>query len=135
MEMQDALVPDLFWEQIHSVLPVPTAGAQGGRPRVDDRSCLAGILYVLRTGCPWGLLPALELGCGSYSTCWRRFRDWTAAGVWPVVHRRWLEALASLGQIDVSLIVIDSASVRALFGGRTPAQALRIGRKKAVNAM
>jgi transposase len=43
---------------------------------------LGGIIYVLRAGVPWRLLPARELGCGSPVTCWRRLRDWQQAGVW-----------------------------------------------------
>jgi transposase len=43
---------------------------------------LAGIVYQLRAGIPWRLLPARQLGCGSPVTCWRRLRDWQRAGVW-----------------------------------------------------
>jgi transposase len=42
---------------------------------------LGGIIYVLRAGLVWRLLPANELGCGSSVTCWRRPRDWQAVGV------------------------------------------------------
>ena len=38
---------------------------------VPDRAALGGIIFVLRTGCPWRLLPR-ALGCGSGVTCWRR---------------------------------------------------------------
>jgi transposase len=42
---------------------------------------------------PWRLLPARELGCGSGVTCWRRLRDWQAAGVWKALHHRLLDWL------------------------------------------
>jgi transposase len=63
----------------------PAASAYTATPlpwptRVDDRAALVGIVYQLRTGVPWGLLPAGELGCGSPVTCWRRLRDWQRAG-------------------------------------------------------
>lgn len=51
-----------------------------GRKPVDDRGALTGILFVLKSGIPWEMLPA-ELGC-SGMTCRRRLRDWQAAGVW-----------------------------------------------------
>jgi transposase len=47
---------------------------------VPARSCQFGILFVLKTGIAWADLPA-ELGCGSGVTCWRRLREWQAAGV------------------------------------------------------
>jgi transposase len=47
---------------------------------------LAGILFVRCTGTPWSYLTS-ELACGSGSTCWRRLRDWQAAGVWRRLER------------------------------------------------
>ena len=46
---------------------------ESGRPRVPDRSALEGIVYVLRSGIPWRMLPE-EFGCSGV-TCWRRLRD------------------------------------------------------------
>jgi transposase len=34
-----------------------------------------------RTSTPWALLPVGEFGCGSVTTCWRRFAEWAKAGV------------------------------------------------------
>ncbi len=53
---------------------------QPAAPAVPDRAPLAGIVFVLRTGIPWQMLP-VEMGCGRGSTCWRHLRDWQAAGV------------------------------------------------------
>ena len=50
---------------------------------VPNRACLTGILFVLRTGIQGELLPQ-EMGCGNGMTCWRRLRDWRAAGIWQV---------------------------------------------------
>ena len=47
--------------------------------RVPDRAALTGILFVLRTGIRWQMLPK-EVGCGSGSTCWRRLVRWQRAG-------------------------------------------------------
>ena len=77
--MATALVPDCLWHVIEPLLPLPRPKPQGGRPRVPDRACLKGILFVLRSGVPWEMLPK-ELGCGSGMTCWRRLRDWQNAG-------------------------------------------------------
>src|SRR5262249_32733546 len=58
-----------------------------------------------------------ELGCGSGMTCWRRLRDWQRAGIWDLIHFALLDWLARQAQIEWSLAVIDSCSVRAVYGG------------------
>ena len=128
--MAEPLLPEELWREIKPLLPPERAKPDGGRPRVSDRDCLVGIIFVLRTGMPWRFLPA-ELGCGSPVTCWRRLKEWTQAGVWPKVHAKLVKVLGQRGRLDRSTGVIDSASVRAVFGGRTPAPTPRIGPKKA----
>lgn len=132
--MAFTLVSDRLWREVEPLLPPEPPKPKGGRPRVPDRACLAGITYVLRTGMPWRFVPA-ELGCGSGVTCWRRLHEWMTAGVWPRIHEKLLDALGRKGRIDASLGVMDSASVRALLGGATPAPTPRTARKKAANAM
>ena len=127
-----ALLPDELWSEVERLIPKRRRSPKGGRPPVEDRQALMGILFVLRTGLPWNMLPQ-EMGCGSGVTCWRRLNEWTEAGVWPELHGRLLNALGKAGEIDLSLAVIDSASVRAVFGGRTPARIPRIARKTAVS--
>jgi transposase len=124
--MSKLLVPDDLWEAIEPLLPKEPLKPKGGRPRVPDRAALAGIIFVLRTGCPWRLLPN-ELGCGSGTTCWRRLRDWQAAGVWAKLHTRLLNWLGDEAAIDWSRASVDSLSVRAKRGaskqGRIPSTA------------
>jgi transposase len=128
--MSTPLVPDDLWEAIEPLLPNEPPKPKGGRPRVPDRAALAGIVFVLRTGCPWRLLPK-ELGCGSGTTCWRRLRDWQAADVWAKLHERLLNWLGDQAAIDWSRASIDSLSVRAKRGAMPPAPTRRIAARLA----
>jgi transposase len=132
--MAISLVPDELWSEIEPLLPVHEPSPEGGRPRVPDRACLGGIIFVLKSGIPWNMLPP-EFGCGDGVTCWRRLREWTLKGVWPEVHKRLLNALGQLGQINWSRAIIDSASVRAVFGGSTLGRTPQIELKKAASGI
>jgi transposase len=75
--MATPLLPDALWDLIEPLLPTPASKLKGGRPRLSDRACLKGVLFVLRSGIPWRMLPQ-EMNCGSGMSCWRRLRDWVA---------------------------------------------------------
>src|SRR5215210_9462907 len=74
-------VTDELWEVVEPLLPQEPPKPNGGRPRIDDRAAFTGILFVLKSGIPWEMLPQ-EMGCGSGMTCWRRLKEWNEAGVW-----------------------------------------------------
>jgi transposase len=88
-----------------------------GRPAVEDRAALTGIVFVLQSGIPWRMLP-LEMGCGSGVTCWRRLRQWQRVGVWKNLLALLLGRLEKKHRLDWSRAVVDSQSIRAVFGGR-----------------
>ena len=110
------LVTDELWAVVAPLLPRRRAQPKGGRPWVDDRATLNGVLYVLRTGIAWRHLPT-ELGWGSGVTCWRRLREWQRRGVWRKLHQVMLERLAAAGQIDWTRASLDSRSLAAKKGG------------------
>ena len=111
--MAKQLADDALWEVIKLLLPPPPKRTSTrGRPRPSDRAALTGILFALRSGIPWEMLPQ-EMGCGSGMTCWRRLRDWHRAGVCRKLHRLLLSRLGRQGGIDWSRASIDSVSVRA----------------------
>jgi transposase len=132
--MAKPLLSESLWELIEPLLPPDPPKPKGGRPRVPNRQALMGILFILRTGCPWEYLPK-ELGCGSGMTCWRRLRDWHAAGVWEKIWRVLLDELGLVDEIDWSHVALDSCSVRAVFGGRKPDPIPRIAVKMARSGM
>jgi transposase len=127
------LLTDDLWTRIEPLLPKEPPKPKGGRPRVPDRACLTGILFVLKTGIAWADLPE-ELGCGSGVTCWRRLRDWQAAGVWDALRRALLDDLGAAGGIDWARASLDSATVAAPGGANKPARTRRIGASWAASA-
>ena len=126
MGMAKPLVPDDLWAAIEPLLPVERPKPRGGRPRLPDRAALTGIIFVLVTGSPWERLP-VEMGCGSGMSCWRRLRDWQAAGVWRQLHRVLLERLQAADAIDWSRASLDSSSLGAKRGARTSGRTRRTG--------
>ncbi len=119
--MSKRLVTDELWEIIEPLLPPEPPKPRGGRPRVPDRLALTGIIFVLKSGIPWEMLPK-KMGCGSGATCWRRLRDWQEAGVWQRLHLVFLDRLGETGKIDWSRASLDSASVPAKRGARGSAR-------------
>lgn len=130
--MAKPLVSDELWEVIEPHFPPLVKSPEGGRPPVSNRAALTGILFVLKTGIAWEDLPQ-EMGCGCGMTCWRRLRDWHAAGVWTQLHRLLLEKLHQADKIDWSRAVVDSASLKAVCGGQKPAPIRRIAANAAAN--
>ena len=114
--MAKPLLPDELWDEIEPLIPPDPPHPDGGRPFVPARACLTGIIFVLKSGIPWEMLPA-EMGCGSGMTCWRRLRTWQEAGVWAAIHRKLLDKLGGADAIDWSRASFDSASVPAPAGG------------------
>jgi transposase len=114
--MTKPLLTDELWKRIEPLLPELPPHPKGGRPWVGNREALTGILFVLRTGIPWEYLP-LELGCGCGMTCWRRLRDWQAAGVWERLHELLLAELNGADKLDWSRAIADSSLLRAMSGG------------------
>jgi transposase len=91
---------DKEWAIIAPLLPVDGRGPK----RLDDRTVLNGIFYILRTGAPWRDLPGR---CGPPTTVYNRYVRWGERGIW----REIFEALAS--EHKDALVFIDSSIVKA----------------------
>ena len=129
----DTLVPDDLWAVIEPLLPPEPEKPKGGRPRASDRSALAGIILVLRTGMQWKHLPRSEVGC-SGKTSWRRLGVWQAVGVWAALHRVMLERLQEADALDWSRAALDSASLPAKKGAPRRVRTRRTGVSRAPSA-
>jgi transposase len=119
--MSKLLVSDELWELVEPLLPKHPYIPGVGKPRVPDRLCLTGILFVLKTGIPWEDFPQ-EMGCCGM-TLWNRLEEWSRAGVWQRLHQLLLDRLRGQEQIDFSRVIVDSSSVRAVHGGKKRAPA------------
>ena len=131
--MPKPLVTDEPWAVVEPLLPRQRPKPKGGRPRIDDRAALTGVLFVLKSGIPWEMLPQ-EMGCGSGMTCWRRLREWHEAGVWERLHEALLDRLGEADRVDWSRASLDSASVPAPGGAKRPARTRRIAANRARSA-
>ena len=132
--MAAELVSDELWEVVEPLLPPPKPRRfrYPGRKPIGNRQALTGILFVLKTGIPWEYLPQ-EMGCGCGMTCWRRLHAWHQAGLWQKLWEVLLDELGLADAIDWSRAILDSCSVRAIFGGSAPGRTPRIAGKTAAS--
>jgi putative transposase len=72
---------DEQWQILHKLLPGPSH--RGARQRVCRREVLNAILYILRSGCAWRLLPH---DLPKWKTVYGIFRGWRIDGTWQRVH-------------------------------------------------
>ena len=110
---------DEQWLLIKDLFPHVRPSVKGGRPRTAPRDCFEGILWVLRTGARWKDIPA---GFPSPVTCWRRFRQWTEAGVWQKAWARLLRKLDRLGQLELEETIADGTFSAAKKGANVSAK-------------
>lgn len=116
------VLSDAFWEQASKLIPPPqrlpgkeyVRKAGGGRKRADDRQILAGIFYVLRTGCQWQAVPRKF---GAPSTIHRRFLDWASRGFFEALWRAGLTAYDEMHGLEWEWQAIDGAMTKAPLGG------------------
>lgn len=112
----DARMPDEFFERVDPHLPPEKPiGPLGGRRRIDHRTVVRVIWFVLTTGCRWQDVPQ-EMGC-SGRTAHRRLREWEEGGIWSVLHLELLKLLRAAGKLDPDVAIIDAVMVRAFGGG------------------
>ena len=104
--VRDRLSDDA-WEQIADVFPPPAAV---GRKRKDPRDVVDGILYVLRTGCPWR---DLHEEFGPWQSVYHHFNKWASDGTLDEALGRLVAAHVEVSAIDEDLWCVDGTHVRA----------------------
>src|SRR5437773_5860673 len=119
MRQTRRVLTDEHWERIRHHLPTAPPSPKGGRPRADDRACLEGILWLLRTGARWQDIP-VDLPSGS--TCWRRLQEWAGEEALQEIQAALVEELGELGQLDLEELLADATFIRAKKGVKTSAR-------------
>src|SRR3954462_8169480 len=112
----DSSLTDGQWAQIEPLLPIRNP-RHGGRPlKYDRRLILDTILYVLRTGCAWRLVPH---DLAPWDAAYRWFRAWSADGTWRQVHDLLRERGRQADGRDAppTAAVLDSQSATSAEGG------------------
>ncbi len=107
-------IPDALWECIDLLLPIYKRSPKGGRPRLNLRKVVNGILYVLRTGCQWKAMPK-QFGSGSAIHAY--FQEWVKLGVFEELWRLALEEYDDLKGIDWKWQSLDGAMNKSPLGG------------------
>jgi transposase len=106
--MKHPELTDAQWDRLRPLLPPQKS--RTGRPAKDHRTVLNGILWILRTGCPWRTLPERY---GSWKTVSSRFYCWTRAGIWDRILAALLRQADTEARLDWSLHFVDSTVFRA----------------------
>ena len=127
-------ISDKLWDTISSTLPTEKPNNTVGRPIVPFRKVMDGILYVLRTGCQWKMLPKVY---GSGSTCHRRFQQWIKMDIFKKIWTRLLEEYDYKKGIKWIWQSVDSISIKSPLGGamtgNNPTDRSKIGTKRRFN--
>ena len=99
---------DEQWELIADLFPAP---ASTGRPRVDRRQIVDGILWIMRAGAPWRDLP--EDDFGPWETVYGLFNAWNADGTLDAILRKLQTEVIEAQDLNQQLWCIDGTIVRA----------------------
>lgn len=99
---------DAEWERLVGLLP--PAKPPLGRPNLDHRQMVNGMLWILKTGAPWRDLPERY---GNWKTVYSRFRRWQRAGVWERILADLQAQGDALGDLNWDLHFVDGTVVRA----------------------
>jgi putative transposase len=100
---------DAEWKILEPLIPEVSEDATV--PTISRREIVNGILYVLRSGCPWRLMPH---DLPAWGTVYYYFRTWRIAGIWDKAMQALRKQMRHKQGRDEepSAAVIDSQSIK-----------------------
>ena len=108
-------VPDDLWDEfVQPLLIELDPPPRMGRPRIDQRQALNGIIYILRSGCQWNALPK---EFGSDSSVHRTYQRWVKLGLFKRVWSALAQYGRKLGMVDFGWQSSGSSMGKARFRG------------------
>ena len=107
-------IPDALWDCLESILDEHYPHKSTGRPRVDLRRVLDGILFRMRSGCQWNKLPERF---GSDSTVHRWFQRFCQDGLFETLWGHLVETCDDLASVYWDWQSADGRLGKARFGG------------------
>jgi putative transposase len=126
-------VPDELWERIEPILFDAFPPRWTGRPRKNWRRIFNGIIFQMRTGCQWNVLPR---GFGDDSTIHRWFTRWCDAGVFEKIWEMLAAECDELGAVHWEWQSVDACMGKARMGGdqigENPTDRAKKGTKKSI---
>ena len=102
------------WQLVKPLLPPAPPLGRRGRPALDQRLVLAGILWKLSTRSPWDQVPPCF---GAYQTCYLHYRLWKKNGVLRKIIHSLVKDVAKRGKFDFRL-ALETRLVRFEKRGR-----------------
>jgi putative transposase len=108
------VLPDELWERLEPILLKHYPPARTGRPRVDLRRVVDGVIFRMRSGCQWNRLPERF---GDDSTVHRWFQRFVQDGVLEELWAVLLRECEELGGVDWSWQAADGCMGKSRFSG------------------
>ncbi len=102
---RDQVLTDDQWALLEPLLP--SSKGKQSRPFRDHRQVLEGIVFRLRTGCPWRDLPERF---GPWQTVWKRHARFSKDGTWDQILQALLVKADEGGQVDWQLSIDSTVS-------------------------
>jgi putative transposase len=119
-------MPDDAWERIEAILLDAYPPAPTGRPRIDFRAAIDGIVFRLRSGCQWNRLPERF---GDDSSVHRWFQRWAEDGIFEAIRAELLLECEELGGVDWRWQAADGVMGKSRFDGEKRGRARRTAQR------